>query len=182
MITDTELRTARSRAADYFKQARIILTPAEADAIEVADFGLGELASTGLELVTYLNTERVCAKELVLFPKQTCPEHRHPPIPSADSPGKEETFRCRWGIVYLYVEGEMTDTPSVLPPPGREAFYTVGREIVLHPGEQHTILPNTRHWFQGGPDGAVVSEFSTRSYDELDIFTDPNIRRETRVA
>ena len=37
--------------------------------------------------------------------------------------------------------------------------------------------PNTRHWFQAGPDGAVVSEFSTKSLDEYDIFTDPRIRR-----
>src|SRR6185437_11532858 len=46
--------------------------------------------------------ERCCAKELVLFPGQTCPEHRHPPL-GPDKPGKEETFRCRWGTVYLYV-------------------------------------------------------------------------------
>jgi D-lyxose ketol-isomerase len=31
--------------------------------------------------------------------------------------------------------------------------------------------------FQGGPDGAVVSEFSTKSRDDLDIFTDPEISR-----
>ena len=39
------------------------------------------------------------------------------------------------------------------------------------------MSPNTRHWFQGGPEGAVISEFSTTSYDEYDVFTDPNIRR-----
>ena len=50
-------------------------------------------------------------------------------------------------------------------------------EIALRPGEQYTIPPNTLHWFQAGPEGAVVSEFSSRSTDENDIFTDPNIRR-----
>jgi D-lyxose ketol-isomerase len=50
------------------------LTPEESEKIEVADFGLDELEVTGLELVVYVNTERVCAKELVLFPGQTCPE------------------------------------------------------------------------------------------------------------
>jgi len=68
-----------------------VLTPEEADHIEVADFGLGELETIGLELVVYVNTERVRAKELVLFPRQICPELRHPPI--GDDPGKEETFR-----------------------------------------------------------------------------------------
>ena len=29
------------------------------------------------ELCVYVNTERVCAKEMVLFPYQTCPEHMH---------------------------------------------------------------------------------------------------------
>ena len=31
--------------------------------------------------------------------------------------------------------------------------------------------------FQSGPEGAIVSEFSTPSHDELDIFTDPRIDR-----
>jgi D-lyxose ketol-isomerase len=43
-------------------------------------------------------------------------------------------------------------------------------------------MPNTLHWFQGGPQGAIVSEFSTRSRDEFDIFTDPDIRRAPVVA
>ena len=50
-------------------------------------------------------------------------------------------------------------------------------EIVLRPGEQCTIPPDTLHWFQAGDEGAVVSEFSTRSRDELDVFTDPRIVR-----
>ena len=40
---------------------------------------------------------------------------------------------------------------------------------------QHTIPPGTLHWFQAGPEGAVVSEFSTTSRDELDEFTDENV-------
>ena len=42
-------------------------------------------------------------------------------------------------------------------------------------------MPETLHWFQGGPNGAVVSEFSTRSTDETDVFTDKNIVRETKI-
>ena len=99
MITLEQLQAARARTRAYLERAGIVLTPDEAANIEVADMGLGELETTGLQLVVYINTERCCAKELVLFPRQTCPEHRHPPI-GAD-PGKEETFRCRWGLVYL---------------------------------------------------------------------------------
>ena len=52
---------------------------------------------------------------------------------------------------------------------------------MLAPGEQFTISPDTLHWFQAGPEGAVVSEFSTQSRDELDVFTDPEIERSTRI-
>ena len=132
-----------------------MLTAAERAGIEVADFGLGRLEQAGLQIVVYINTERVCAKELVLFPGQTCPEHRHPPV--GDDPGKEETFRCRRGVVQLHVAGE--------------------HEIVLRPGEQCTIPPDTLHSFERRAEGAIVSEFSTRSRDELDVFSDPRIVR-----
>jgi D-lyxose ketol-isomerase len=124
-----------------------------------------------------VNRERVCAKELVLVPSQTCPGHGHPPI--KDDPGKEETFRCRAGTVFLYVEGTPVDPDQAAarPPQGAEHAYTVFHEVVLRPAEQYTIPPNTRHWFQGGDEGAVVSEFSTRSRDEYDVFTDPAIDR-----
>ncbi len=180
MITKEQFNYAQEKAQEYLVRAGIVITPAEAHNIEVADFGLDELNQTGLELVVYVNTERVCAKELVLFPRQTCPEHWHPPV--ADGPGKEETFRCRWGEVYLYVGGQPAIQPKAIPPKGREHAYTVWHEIVLHPGEQYTLTPNMLHWFQAGDMGAVVSEFSTRSRDEADIFTDPDIRRTTEVS
>ena len=179
MLTQQQLLDAQSLARAYLERAGVVLTPDESEHIEVADFGLGELETTGLELVVYVNTERVCAKELALFPRQTCPEHRHPPV--GGTPGKEETFRCRWGLVYLYVEGVATNNPAAQPPSAREHTYTVWHEIVLHPGQQYTIMPDTLHWFQAGDEGAVVSEFSTRSRDEFDIFTDTDIRRATLI-
>lgn len=181
MITKEEWRKARDRALALLEKAGIVLTPAEKENMEVADFGLGDLERTGLQLVVYVNTERYCAKELVLFPHQTCPEHRHPPL-SKENPGKMETFRCRWGRVYLYVPGKPTKKPHARPPEGREKFYTVFQEIELLPGQQHTIPPDTLHWFQAGPEGAVVSEFSSTSVDETDVFTDPEIKRITKVV
>ena len=180
MIAREQFEAARAQTIAYLSRAGIALTPEEAERIEVADMGLGQLDTTGLQLLVYVNTERCCAKELVMLPNQTCPEHRHPPI--GDEPGKEETFRCRWGTVYLYVEGPPTANPHARPPAGREATYTVWHEVVLRPGQQYTIMPNTLHWFQGGSEGAIVSEFSTRSRDEFDIFTDPDIPRLPVVA
>ena len=145
----------KDRAAQALEEAGIVLTRAERDSIDIVDFGLGDFERTGLAILVYVNTERVCAKELVMLPNQLCPEHRHPPV--GDDPGKEETFRCRSGSVLLHVDGH--------------------GEVTLRPGDQFTIPPDTRHWFRAGDEGAVVSEFSTRSRDETDVFTDPHIIR-----
>lgn len=171
----SEVRQAQERAALMLEANNIQITAQERENIEVAGFGLNELEIQGLELITYINTERYCAKELLLFPRQTCPEHLHPPV-GAD-PGKTETFRCRSGKVFLYVEGEAATKIQGSVPAGSEAYYTVFNEIELNPGEQYTIYPGIKHWFQAGADGAVVSEFSSTSRDEFDIFTDTRIER-----
>lgn len=175
MISKLKQNEFARKTLDYFKKAKIVLTEDEQNNIEIADFGLDDIENTGLQLITYINTERVCAKELVLFPNQTCPEHRHPDRNGL--PGKEETFRCRYGRVYLYVSGDPAANPLCKPPAGSEEYFTVWHEVVLNPGEQYTILPNTLHWFQAGGEGAIVSEFSTNSHDESDIFTDVRIKR-----
>jgi D-lyxose ketol-isomerase len=159
MIGQDEQRRAREYAVEQLRLAGVTVRDDEIDRIEVADFGLGRLAEIGLLLLVYVNTDRYCAKELVMFPGQTCPEHRHPPFEG--TPGKEETFRCRRGSVELAVEGE---------------------RMTLRPGDQFTIPPDTLHWFQAGPDGAVVTEFSSTSRDDLDVFTDPRIVRAPVVA
>ncbi|QUG74678.1 D-lyxose/D-mannose family sugar isomerase [Erwinia sp. E602] len=176
----TSASDAVSQTLHYLQRASIVLTEQERQRIEIAGFGLNDPAS-GLQLLTYVNSPRYCAKELVLFPRQTCPEHLHPPFDG--TPGKQETFRCRWGEVYLFVDDDSLTPndaggePVCRVPPGSEAWYGCTRYILLRPGEQYTIAPNTRHWFQAGEQGAVVSEFSSESRDELDIFTDPRINR-----
>jgi D-lyxose ketol-isomerase len=166
----------RKRTLAYLKRAHIVVTKREAENVEVADFGLGDVKNIGLELIVYESNDRYCAKELVLFPRQTCPEHRHPPLGEGNI-GKQETFRCRWGEVYLYTEGPPTAKPRAkLSGKYRENF-TVWHEIVLRPGEQYTLPPNMLHWFQAGEKGAIVSEFSTRNTDESDYFTDRSIQR-----
>jgi len=174
-MNENEIRLLQAEGLSHMARAGIVVTPEEAESIEIADFGLNDVRRSGLLILTYVNTDRCCAKELVLLPGQTCPEHRHPAV--GNDPGKEETFRCRWGKVYLYVPGEPTPAPKCAPPPGREATCTVHHEVELNPGDQWMLAPDTPHWFQAGAEGAVVSEFSTHSTDENDIFTDPEIKR-----
>lgn len=180
MIGKEQYEAAVDRAVNMMADAGIVISPEERTRFEVADFGLNELEKTGLEVLTDVNTDRVCAKEIVMFPRQTCPEHWHPT--KGTKLGKEETFRCRWGTVYLYVPGKATQNPGALPPKGSEAHYTVMHEICMRPVEQYTLLPDTKRWFQSGGEGAIVSEFSTRSTDDEDKFSDPRIKRAPEVA
>ncbi len=113
MISSQQYEETVAKAATLLHKAGIVITPEERARVEVADFGLGELEKTGLEIITYVNTQRCCAKEIIMFPGQTCPEHWHPTLNGV--PGKEETFRCRWGTVYLYVPGAPAHQDGIAP-------------------------------------------------------------------
>ncbi len=174
-MNDTIKAAARKRAAQMLADAGIVILPDMIANMEVVDFGLGNLEKEGLEIVTYVNNDRYCAKELVMFPGQTCPEHRHPDGPNYR--GKRETFLVRFGEVFLYVPGEPAADPQARIPDSPGGAYTARREIHLRAGEQYTINTNTAHWFQAGPRGAIVSEFSSTSRDESDIFSDARVKR-----
>ncbi len=172
----SDVKKYQERACAQLRKAGIVITEMERRNIEVADCGFDDIQNCGLQIVVYENNDRYCAKELVLFPRQICPEHRHPPIDDKNT-GKQETFRCRWGKVFLYVEGDPAPAPKAEVPAIYRKHLTVWHEIVLRPGDQYTLPPNTKHWFQAGDEGCVVSEFSSASIDEKDIFTDPRVRR-----
>ena len=75
-------------------------------------------------------------------------------------------------------EGSADQIKAKMP----ETTVTVFHEIELKEGEQYTLYPNTWHWFQAGKDGAIISEFSTKSRDESDLFRDERISRLPEVA
>jgi len=179
MITREKAEELKKRSLSLLQKAGIVITDKEYDGMETADLGLGIPETIGLQLVVYENNDRYCAKELILLPRQTCPEHKHPMV-SDSNPGKQETFRCRYGEVYLYVPGEPVKSPKAVLKERKE-YFTVWNEIVLKPGDQYTIPLNTLHWFQAGDEGAVVSEFSSTSSDETDVFTDPDIKRAPEI-
>jgi D-lyxose ketol-isomerase len=180
MITRQEYEAVRERATAILRRAGVEVTDAEIAGMEVADFGLSETALTGAQIVTLVDTDKIAAKLLVMLPDQTEPEHKHPPL--GDYPGKEETIRCEWGVCYLYSPGDPTPCPQGHPPEHRKDTYTVWHETILHPGDQVTFQPNTPHWFQGGPEGCVIWSFSTKAIDVQDIFTDPDVQRQTVIV
>lgn len=151
MITKTKRNELIAKSLSLLKRAHIVITPKEAKTIETANLGLGDPDNTGLQLIVYLNTDRCCAKELILLPHQTCPQHKHPPVEDEPAcgelahtelyrsvePGKEETFRCRWGKVYLYVEGKPAAKPKCRPPKNSDRAIKVNGAI-------HSKLPWAR--------------------------------------
>ena len=154
MITrDEDVKRSRTRPSSCASPASN-LAPAEQDRIEVADFGLGRLAEARLQLLVYVNTDRYCAKELVLSPGQLCPEHRHPPFEG--TPGKEETFRCRRGSVDLRSRASLRS---------RSARATSTRS-------RPTRRTGSGQGRRGGGQRVLLDEPS----DELDVFTDPGDR------
>ena len=178
MISKSEKIKAQKKAAEMMRIAGIQINDEEIKRIEVVDFGLSRIEAEGVQVFTMVNTDRLAAKVLVLFPNQTEPEHWHPKI--GDDPGKQETIRHIWGDLRFYVEGP-DDMAEGFIVPGKEDAYKLRHELLLEPGDQLTFEPYEKHWFQAGPRGAVLYSFSTTVRDGLDGFTDPEIQRITVV-
>ena len=178
MLTRAECAAAQSRAAALIRESGIYITDKEAEMVEVADFGLSRLDMEGAQILTLVATDRIAVKIIVLFPSQTIPEHWHPRV--GEDPGKEETVRVVSGTVRFYIPGDESMREGFVPT-GQEDAYTVRHELILKPGDQITLQPGTKHWFEGGEEGAVMYSFSTVARDVLDGFTDPHIERVTRI-
>lgn len=182
MITRREYEAARIWAWDKVRESGVVVAEADFAQLAVADLGLSEFEVTGLAILTLVSTPWVGVKLLILKPNQFFAQHRHPPAPAENYPGKEEIFRGQWGEAYLYVPGEPTAAPHVLPPPHRRPYCTVWREVALTPATQFLCPPNTWHWFQAGPRGAVVWSYSSKVTDAQDQFSDPQVVRQTVIV
>jgi D-lyxose ketol-isomerase len=178
LITGAHQKASQRQAAEMIRRTGMTITDAEADSIEVVDFGLSNLEKEGVQVLTLVQTDRISVKVLAMLPNQTEPEHWHPPV--GDDPGKEETIRVIAGTVYFYVAGEDTFKEGFIVE-GKDDCYTMRREIVMKPGDQLTLAPGEKHWFQARDGGAVMYSFSTVARDALDQFTDPDIVRVTKV-
>ena len=179
MITQAEYLAARERAAQAMRDAGIVLSDKEIEAMDVADFGLSNLKTEGAQIVSLMDTDKIAARVIALFPGQTEPEHWH--VGFGTYEGKQETLRMIKGELYLYLPGEDTLRHGVIPA-GKEAYYTVRHEVVMRPTDTITMPVGQKHWFQAGADGAVFYTISTLAVDARDPFTDPRMVRKTVIA
>ena len=178
MISRTEHEEAKIQAIEMITESGIVLSDEEKKSLEVVDFGLSRLRIEGAQIATLVQTDRISVKLLALFPDQTEPEHWHPRV--GDDPGKEETIRMVSGVLNFYIPGDDSLKEGFIPD-GKEMCYTMRNEVVMRPGDQITLSPGTKHWFQAGSTGAVFYSFSTIARDLLDMFTDPSIERITKI-
>jgi D-lyxose ketol-isomerase len=179
VLTRKQYKEAQQRALEYMLRAEVVLSEREKENISVADFGLGDLEHQGGQILTFFNTDRISAKIIVLFPWQILPEHWHPAIEK--DVGKEEVMRVRSGEVYLYVPGRPTPHPKGRIPDREKENFTVWHEVILRPGDQYILPPKMVHWFQAGPEGAVIDDYSSTARDLQDGFTNPRVVRETKI-
>lgn len=182
MLSKEEWGRARKWVWKFVSEAGIPLQEEEFDRIEVTDLDLNELELTGLQILTLADTEWLGAKLLILQPDQFFPQHRHPPSPKDRYPGKTELLRGQYGCGYAYVSGKPTPHPAVRPPLHRMKYCTVRYEVRLLPGDQLICPPNTWHWFQAGPEGAILWSLSSRVTDAEDQFLDPEVIRQTKTG
>ena len=179
MITRKEQQHAIDYAWEMCLSAGLPLLPEEKANIEVVDLGLSQLKRIGLMILTLQATHEMAAKLIAQYPWQASAQHRHPSV--GDYVGKEETFRGMLGEPCLYLPGEPTPDPRARLPESRRPHYTVWHEIMLKPGVQVYSPPHQWHWFQAGPEGAVILSLSSRPSNYQDHYVDPDVDRRTVI-
>jgi len=136
--------------------------PGLREGLWVSDYGLGEFTKLGLGAYTYMNEVDggYMGQDLYLLPNQMLPEHYH--VKTDKAPPKREGWHVRYGISYVYGEGEPTkNMKAVIPMCHMNGTVTVHHEVILHQGETALLNRATaRHWQFGGPEGAVISEYA----------------------
>ncbi|MEI7671034.1 MAG: hypothetical protein WCK00_02860 [Deltaproteobacteria bacterium] len=165
-----DVKTLQQEYLDLLRRSGFPITDAEWKAVEISDFGLGNLRSEGFAFIDILRSLRLRITLIALLPNQTLPQHVHPPYEGEQ--GKEETLRVLSGQTKIYVKGKAID-PELLIPAGKDRFYTARQQVCLNPGGQYTVSPGIEHWFQGGPEGSVNICFQNRVDETKNLFSDP---------
>lgn len=179
MISKQTFHDAKQRAAKLIRDAGIVVSDEEINQMDVADFGLSNLYSEGAQIVSIIDTPKVAARVIALFPHQTEPEHWHQPV--GDIPGKEETIRVIKGDLLVVTEGSDTLKDAVIPEKNKQ-YYTCRHEVRLKPCEQITFPAGMKHWFQAAEEESVFYTISTTAIDSKDPFTNPHMVRKTVIG
>ena len=172
MLSIGDQKIIKEKALGLFERAKIPLTTIEKDnELKIVEFGDRDFYKIGLVMLTFINTDFYGGRYILFLPNQFCPLHIHPEVPNAQ--GKTETFRVLFGQVIKYFAKKEKDK-TLIPINATELENLNYKDyIVLNPGDQSLTSTEERHWYKGGPEGAISMEISTPlRYEEHDIWTD----------
>jgi len=79
------------------------------------------------------------------------------------------------GTIYLYHNyfwrAPKPETPAAKLPEANKEYYACVYESIIKAGSNYHMGADDLHWFQAGPEGAVIIEFGTYSNDDKDYYT-----------
>ncbi|MBE5816924.1 MAG: D-lyxose/D-mannose family sugar isomerase [Clostridiales bacterium] len=172
-MTDAIINEVKAKALELFAKAGLFLSEENKESLVVTDFGLGDIYAEGAQYITLFNGPKISGKYIALLPGQTYPEHRHPIVDG--KPGKAKTLHCAFGEFYLYHNyfwrAPKPETPAAKLPEANKEYYACVYESIIKAGSNYHMGADDLHWFQAGPEGAVIIEFGTYSNDDKDYYT-----------
>lgn len=162
---------------DFLEWNGYELNPRFEENLWVTDFGLGKFTTVGMGILVWATEprEEFTGMEVLLLPTQMMPEHWY--VQTEEAKPKVKTIHCRYGSLYMYGEGTPTPEVRAHVPKYLKLHTTVWNEKVLYAGETSPLpKPGEKRWKQGGPMGAILTEYST--FHDLDSlrFTNPNVK------
>jgi hypothetical protein len=113
--------------------------------------------------------------DIYLLPGQMIAEHAH--LETKAGAAKMESWHTRYGMVYLFGEGDETKPLPVTLPASQVKYGTCKHCEPLQLGEVRDLNRLTaKHFMMAGPEGAIVTEYATYHDGDGLRFTDPNAK------
>ncbi len=143
----------------------------------VTDFGLGNFSEIGLGGIIWLNdpSDNYVSIEIFLLPGQRIAEHGHDKTEKTGP--KLESWMPRYGMVYVYGEGEPTPGAADDIPESEKPYWIAKTKKRLLPGDIGKVeKATTMHWMYAGSEGAIVTETGTFHDGDGIKFSNPNTK------
>jgi len=133
----------------------------------ISDYGLGEFTTVGLAAIMFIDDleGQYLGQDIFLLPSQMLAEHYH--LKTAKCPPKLEAWQVRYGLSYVYGEGDKSEPLHAVIPESQKPWVSVYHEVPLKPGQVTKLnRREAHHWQFGGPEGAIITEYG--SYHDND--------------
>lgn len=146
------------------------------DEFWAVDFGLGKFTECGMGGILWVNHKEhhYFGHEIYLLPGQMIVEHCHV---KTEYPAKLEGWQPRYGMIYIFGEGEPTPGVAEHIPPIHRDIAKARKMGKLMPGEVAGLSKAEEwHFMKAGPEGAIVTEYATYHDNAGLRFTHPKAK------